>query len=138
MRVMALDYGTRRTGVAVCDELGITVRPVETIGGANRREAVERAAALVEELGATLVVIGLPLGMDGCEGSAGRRVREFADLLRGLVTVPIELYDERLTSREAEQMLIEQGFDRRERKAKADEWAAMILLKDYLSSHGPQ
>ena len=138
MRVMALDYGTRRTGVAVCDELGITVRPVETIAGANRLEAVHRAAALTEELEAALVVIGLPLSMDGSEGSAGRRVREFADLLRGLVTVPIELYDERLTSREAEQMLQERGFDRAERKAKADEWAAMILLKDYLSKHGPQ
>lgn len=136
MRVMALDYGTRRTGVAVCDELGITVRPVETIGGANRLEAVQRAAALTVELGAALVVIGLPLNMDGTEGSAGRRVREFADLLRGLVTVPIELYDERLTSQSAEHMLQERGFDRAERKTKADEWAAMILLKDYLSSHG--
>ena len=136
MRVMALDYGTRRTGVAVCDELGITVRPVETIRGANRQEALRRAADLTEELEASLVVIGLPLNMDGSEGPTGKRARDFAELLRSLITVPIELYDERLTSREAEQMLRENGFDRAERKIKADEWAAMVLLKDYLSEHG--
>jgi putative Holliday junction resolvase len=135
MRVMALDYGTRRTGVAVCDELGITVRPVETIGGKNRQEALDRAAALSRELDVTQIVIGLPLNMDGSEGPAGKRVREFADRLRALVEVPIELFDERLTSREAEQRLLERGYDREERKAKADEWAAVILLEDYLSGH---
>ena len=84
MRVMALDYGTRRTGVAVCDELGITVRPVETIRGANRQEALRRAADLTEELEASLVVIGLPLNMDGSEGPTGKRARDFAELLRRL------------------------------------------------------
>ncbi|HZS48008.1 MAG TPA: Holliday junction resolvase RuvX [Blastocatellia bacterium] len=133
MRVMALDCGTRRTGVAVCDEMGITVRPVETIGGRNRSEALHRAAELSKELGARQIVIGLPLNMDGSEGPAVRRVREFADGLRALVDVPIELCDERLTSREADQILLERGYTRDERKARSDEWAAVILLEDYLS-----
>src|SRR5947209_16231279 len=106
MRVMALDYGTRRTGVAVCDELEITVRPVETIRGQNRQEALERAAALSQELGATQIVIGLPLNMDGTEGPAGKRTREFADMLGKMIEIPIELYDERLTSHEAEQTML--------------------------------
>lgn len=136
MRVMAIDFGAKRIGIAVSDALGITVRPVETI----RRETIERDIArlkrLVEELEAEAVVFGLPLRMDGTAGEAADRAMKFAERLRSKLAVPLFMQDERLTSYEAEQMMIERGFGRTTRRARSDEFAAMIILEDYLSRTG--
>lgn len=138
MRVMALDYGTRRTGVAVCDALEITVRPVATIRGANRQAAVAQAIEWAQQLEVECIIIGLPLNMDGSEGPAAKRVRVFAGLLAERVSLPIELYDERLTSYEAERLLRERGAGAVERQANSDQWAAVVLLEDYLAARSNQ
>jgi len=134
MRVLAIDFGTKRIGTAISDELGITARPVETI----RRSALERdldhLKFLIEDLEAEAVVVGLPLRMDGTIGDAASEALRFADKLRSRLSVDVFTQDERLTSYEAEQMMIERGISRRERRARSDEYAAMIILQDYLSA----
>ncbi len=133
MRVLALDFGSKRIGAAVSDELGITVRPVETIRRSNDSQAIARVKSLVEQLEAKVVVVGLPLRMDGTAGDAADRVIKFVERLQSELDVPVFTQDERLTSYEAEQMMIERGLSRSQRRARSDEFAAMIILEDYLS-----
>ena len=135
MRVMALDYGTRAIGVAICDELQITVRPLETVRvrGKDVAPLFDRIATLVVEQEAGTVVVGLPLRMDGTRGDAVARVERFAGELRKHISVPVVTIDERLTSRAADELLREQGADARERRLKSDQYAAAIILQDYLA-----
>ena len=135
-RVMALDYGTKAIGVAVSDELRLTARPLTTL----RRQKVSdgqvaaRVVELVVEYEIGLLLVGLPLNMDGTRGAAVANVERFVAHLQALTDIPIQLIDERLTSREADERLREQGADARERKAKSDEYAALILLEDFLAN----
>ena len=112
----------------------MTVRPVETIRGASTGAAIERLKSLVDDLEAENVVVGVPLRMDGTIGDAARRALKFIDRLRESLSVPVIAQDERLTSYEAEQTMIERGLKSKERRARSDEFAAMIILRDYLSS----
>ena len=149
---MAIDYGTKAVGVAISDEMQLTVRPLTTIRRERQQlaQVVERICALAEENEVATLVIGLPLNMDGTRGDAAARVETFiADLQRRL-SIPVVAVDERLTSYEADQMLREMGIGERERRARSDEYAAAIILQDYLdgqararaaedsSSHPPQ
>ena len=134
MRVLAIDLGTKNIGTAVSDELGMTVRPVETIRRSADERVIARLKFLVEELEAEAVVIGLPLRMDGAVGDAASAVMRFAEKLRARLKVAVFMQDERLTSYEAEQMMIERGFAKSKRRARSDEFAAMIILQDYLSA----
>ena len=133
MRALAVDLGAKNIGTAISDGLGITVRPVETIRRSSVDRDIARLKFLVEDLEAEAVVLGLPLRMDGTAGDAAERVLRFADRLRTKLAVPVYTQDERLTSYEAEQMMIERGFRPDERRARSDEFAAMIILQDYLS-----
>ncbi|HJQ71696.1 MAG TPA: Holliday junction resolvase RuvX [Blastocatellia bacterium] len=133
MRVLAIDFGAKRIGTAISDALGITVRPVETIRRSTVERDIARLKALVEELEAEAVVFGLPLRMDGAEGEAAAAAMKFAERLRSRISVPLFTQDERLTSYEAEQIMIERGYGRQQRRARSDEFAAMIILQDYLS-----
>jgi putative Holliday junction resolvase len=134
MRVLAIDLGSKNIGTAVSDELGLTVRPVETIRKASGERDISRIAFLVENLDAKAVVIGLPLRMDGTVGDAATAATRFAEKLRTRLNVPIFMQDERLTSYEAEQMMSERGFSQSKRRARSDEFAAMIILQDYLAA----
>lgn len=134
MRVLAIDLGTKNIGVAVSDALGITVRPVETIRRKRIEQDIARLKFLVEELDAESVVVGLPLRMDGTEGDAAAAVLRFVERLQTEISLPIFTHDERLTSYEAEQIMIERGMNREERRSKSDEFAAMIILQDYLAA----
>ena len=134
MRVLAIDFGTKRIGTAVSDALGISVRPVETIKRSSNERDIARLKALVEELEAEAVVVGLPLRMDGGEGDAARDVKRFAGKLQSQLDVKVFTHDERLTSYEAEQIMTERGLSRSERRAQSDTLAAMIILRDYLST----
>lgn len=133
MRVLAVDFGSKRIGTAISDGLGITTRPVETIRRSGIERDIARLKFLAEDLQAEAVVVGLPLRMDGTAGDAARRALEFARRLQSAVDVPVHTQDERLTSYEAEQMMIEQGLSRDERRNQSDARAAMIILQDYLS-----
>lgn len=134
MRVLAIDFGTKRIGTAVSDALGISIRPVETIMRSSNRRDIARLKALVEELEAEAVVVGLPLRMDGAEGDAARKVKRFARSLQSQIGVEVITHDERLTSYEAEQIMAERGLSRRERRAQSDTVAATIILRDFLST----
>jgi len=134
MRVLAIDLGTKNIGTAVSDELGITVRPLETIRRSADERDIARLQSLVEDLDAKAVVIGLPLRMDGEVGEAASVTLRFAEKLMARLDVEDYTQDERLTSYEAEQMMIERGYNRSKRRARSDEFAAMIILQDYLAT----
>ena len=134
MRWMAIDYGERSVGVAISDELQLTVRPLTTIRREKRKFAhvIQRIRELVAENEIATLVVGLPLNMDGTRGAAVERVESFISDLRRSVLIPIVTVDERLTSREADRMLREMGVGPRERRERSDEYAAMIILQDYI------
>ncbi len=141
MRLLALDLGTVRIGVAVCDELGLTVRPLSFIarhGGRRDLLAVER---LVREQEAAGVVLGLPLNMDGSEGPAAQKTRRFAQSLHAHLAplkIPVHLWDERLSTWEAEGILRQEGVRASRRRQKVDALAAALILESYLAAQTPQ
>lgn len=134
MRVMAIDYGTKAIGVAISDELQLTVRPLTTIRRERQNQipVVEKVGELAHEHEIGVLVIGLPLNMNGTRGEATEKVEKFVADLRPHLSMPIVLIDERLTSYEADQILREMGVGPKERKAKSDEYAAVLILQDYL------
>lgn len=133
MRALAIDFGSKNIGVAVSDALGITVRPVETIRRSSLNKDIARLQFLLEDLEVESVVVGLPLRLDGTMGDAAEKTMRFIEQLRAKISVPIVTQDERLTSFEAEQIMMEQGLNRQQRRRRSDEVAATIILQDYLS-----
>lgn len=140
MRVMAVDYGSKAIGLAISDELQVTVRPLTTIRCERQkhRQVIESLCNLVDEYQVGTVVIGLPLNMDGTRGEAVEKVESFISKLQPRLSVPIVTIDERLTSYEADQILREMGIGQKERKAKSDEYAAVLILQDYLDGQSRQ
>jgi putative Holliday junction resolvase len=140
MRVVALDLGTRRIGVAVSDAGGIMATPYSTIERSGDVSADRaRVADIVSEVGAGLVLVGLPLSMDGRKGPAARAALEEAEALRSVLDVPVECHDERLTSVSANRALDEAGVTgRRRRTAReagaVDQAAATVLLQSWLDA----
>jgi putative Holliday junction resolvase len=132
MRVISVDYGTKSIGLAICDELQLTVRPLTTIRHPELNQAAERIGKLAEEYEAETLVVGLPLNMDGSRGQAVANVDKFIADLQPHISIPVVTIDERLTSFEADQILREMGVSLKERKAKSDEYAAVLILQDYL------
>jgi putative Holliday junction resolvase len=129
-RIMALDLGSARTGVAVSDELGMLAQPWKTLpGGAAALEAV---VAAVGEVGPVRILVGLPRNMDGSEGPAAIGARAFAEELRGRVSCPVDLWDERLTTVSAQRALRESGRKARDQRSVIDQVAAQILLQSWL------
>ncbi len=133
---MALDFGTKTIGVALSDELQMTARPLTTLRRHQLKfaQVLEHIAILAAAHEVGTLVVGLPLNMDGTRGPAASRVESFVAQLRQFVQVPIVMLDERLTSFEAEQLLREMGVGERERRARSDEYAALLILRDYLDS----
>lgn len=126
MRVLALDYGSARCGCAVSDPTGVLATPIEVVAAPRSRRGLARLAALVAELEAERVVVGLPLTLAGGESAQTRETRAFAGALSGRLTVPVELYDERFTTKLAE---------RDGGKAAEDSRAAAYLLEGWLHAH---
>ncbi|MHC4480127.1 MAG: Holliday junction resolvase RuvX [Planctomycetota bacterium] len=137
MVILGLDYGERRIGAAVSDELEIAAHPLPTIE--RDGQEIERIASLVRERDATLVVLGMPLRMDGTEGTQARKVRGFAKALRKrLPEVEFVLMDERLTTAQAHRALSEMGASMRQRRARVDRMAAQIILQRFLGRRAAQ
>jgi putative Holliday junction resolvase len=130
MRILALDVGKRRIGIAITDPLAITARPHSTID--RNKEAPQKISALIKELEVGKVLVGLPLHLSGAEGPQTEDVRKFVAKLQPHVSVPIEFRDERLTTVEAEHRLSDRRVDWQKRKKQIDAIAASILLEDYL------
>ncbi len=132
MRILALDHGTKRIGVAVSDETKTIAQPLEFIPAEPFADFLERLKQLIREKEVDLILIGLPRNMDGSYGPAAQKVEAFVAVLRSAITVPIKSWDERLTSAQANRILIEGRVRREKRKAKVDKMAAAILLQSYL------
>lgn len=129
-RVMALDLGTVRMGVAVSDELGMLAQPWKTLPGGDA--ALEAAVSAVAEVKPELIVVGFPRNMDGSFGPAAEGARAFAEQLKTRVACPVELWDERLTTVSAQRALRESGRKASGQRGVVDQVAAQILLQSWL------
>lgn len=134
MRILALDHGTKRIGVAVSDELKMIAQPLEYIPAEPFADFLARLKELLREKEVEMILVGLPRNMDGSYGPAALKVQEFVAALNAAVTVPIKTWDERLTSAQANRFLIQGNVRREKRKEKVDKTAAAILLQSYLDS----
>lgn len=134
VRILALDHGTKRIGVAVSDELKLIAQPLEYIPAESFADFLTRLKELLREKEVELILVGLPRNMDGSYGPAALKVQDFVAALKGAVTVPIKTWDERLTSVQANRLLIQGGVRRDKRKQAVDRMAAAILLQGYLDS----
>ena len=134
MRILALDHGTKRVGVAVSDELKMIAQPLEFIPAEPFAGFLSRLNELVRQKEVELIVVGLPRNMDGSHGPAALKVQDFVAALKTAVAIPIQTLDERLTSVQANRLLLEGNVRREKRKEKVDKMAAAILLQCYLDS----
>jgi putative Holliday junction resolvase len=132
-RLIALDLGTRRVGVAVSDEMRASVRPLPALRRTSWKNLVASVAQLVRDFDAAAVVLGLPLRLDGTEGDAATETRRLARNLELSLGVPVHLQDERLTSRAAEETLRDEGASRTEIAARVDSEAAALFLRDFIA-----
>lgn len=136
-RVIGLDLGARRIGVAVTDELGLTAHPHATIDRHGGQRDLDAVRELVRAQSAARVVIGLPLSPEGERGRAAQAAERFAERLRAVLDVPIELIDESFTTVEATQVLLEADLSRARRKQVVDRLAAAFILRRWLEAQGP-
>jgi putative Holliday junction resolvase len=132
MRILALDHGSKRIGVAVSDATKTIAQPLEFISAEPFADFLERLKQLIHEKEIDLILIGLPRNMDGSYGPAAQKVETFVAVLKTAITVPIKMWDERLTSSQANKILIQDNVRRAKRKEKVDKIAAAILLQSYL------
>lgn len=134
MRVIGLDIGEKRVGVAVSDPGRRVATPVTVLDAAQLARDVRPLTRIIDDYEARLIVVGLPLTLEGAEGPQAARVRSFADRLSGILAVPIRFADERLSSVEAGRRMREAGADERRQRGAKDMVAASIFLQSYLDS----
>lgn len=137
MRALGVDPGSRRIGLALSDEDRIIASPLETLQVSSREQAARDVAGIVAHHGVTQIVVGHPLRLDGSAGEAARLARWLADRLHALTKVPVELWDERLSSAGAERALRSAGVSARNQRGKVDRVAAAMLLQSYLDAQRP-
>jgi len=135
---LGLDLGEKRIGVAISDPQGLTARPLTVIARESREKDLERIRQLAAQFGAALIVIGLPLNMDGTEGPGARLAKRFANRVRRARELEVKLWDERLTTFEADQQMLESGLSPERRKELRDAVAAAVILQDYLEAQRRQ
>jgi putative Holliday junction resolvase len=133
-RVVAVDLGTRRIGVAVTDGLGLTAQPHATIARHGGQRDLDAIAGVVREFDAERLVLGLPLGPGGEFGRPARSVQAFAERLRAVLPVPVELVDESYSTVEAEEVLLQADLSRARRKQVIDRLAAAVILRRWLDA----
>ena len=133
MKILAVDYGDARTGLAVCDPTEFLASPAGTIESKSLTKTAEQIALACQKHAAGMIVIGLPKNMDGTEGARAQKTRKLAETLRGSVSVPIELWDERQTTISAAGILSENGAYGKKRKGVLDAVAATVILESYLA-----
>lgn len=138
--VLAIDHGTNKTGFAVADPLRISVQPIEQISlPGESAELLEFIAGLLDERDVDTFLIGMPYNMDGSEGGRTADVHRFAERLRArFPKVEVLFWDERLTTKAAEDLLRDAGYSGRQTKSVKDSWSALVLLRDWLESGEPR
>jgi len=133
-RVLALDVGSRRIGVAVSDPLGITAQGLDTIQRQNKRKDWDALGAVLKKYDVSEIVVGLPLRLSGAEGTQSGKMRVFADELHAKFGLPVHLWDERWTSTEANRLLRETNLSIEKRGKAVDRMAAMLILQAWLEA----
>jgi len=133
-RILAIDYGSRRMGLAVSDLLGITAQGIDTLERKNKRADFGRLERTIREYQVREIVLGNPLRMSGQEGTQSQKVAAFAEELRQRFQLPVHLWDERLTSAEANRLLRENEVSTKKRAQAVDRMAAVLILQSFLQS----
>lgn len=133
-RVLALDLGDARVGLALSDELGITAQPAGILAVKRGRIDPKAIATFARERGATRIVVGHPLLLSGEEGTRARQAREIAEALERALDIPVELWDERLTTAQAQRELISDGVRRSRRREVVDSLSAVLILQSWLEA----
>ncbi|OGW77194.1 MAG: Holliday junction DNA helicase RuvA [Omnitrophica bacterium RIFCSPLOWO2_02_FULL_45_16] len=134
MRIMGIDFGTKRVGIAVSDELLLIAHGMTSLNRKDLKSDMEEIARLAQANGVEEIIVGLPLNMDGTYSAKTKEAIEFIDQLSKVVTVPVKTWDERLTSMQAERVLLEADMSRAKRKKLTDKLAAQIILQSYIDS----
>lgn len=133
-RTMGLDVGSKTIGVAVSDPLGITAQGLDTIRRRNKRQDFEELARLLDQYQVREIVVGYPLRLSGSEGAQSEKIRQFADELRKRFKLQVHLWDERLTSSQANRILREADLSIRKRSQAVDRMAAVLILQSWMDS----
>ncbi len=133
-RILGFDFGDRRIGVALSDPLGFTAQPLTTLERASWKSDLGRIRDLVREHEVSRIVVGMPLGMDGGRNERVRLTEEFMDRLRKTTDLPVDPWDERLTTVQAERTMLEGDVSRARRRRAIDRLAAVIILQTYLDA----
>lgn len=136
MRILGIDYGDKRIGLAVCDELGLTAQGLATIVRKDMERDIEAIAECIREYHVEKIVIGYPVMLDGTEGVQCEKVNRFVDILQSRFPLSVIKWDESLSTKEAERILIEANMSRKKRKQVVDKLAAVIILQGYLDYLG--
>jgi putative Holliday junction resolvase len=134
MRVLAIDHGSKRMGIALSDETATIAQPLEFIPAEPFADFLARLKQLITDKQVDQILVGMPRNMDGSYGPAALKVQEFVAVLKETIAIPIKTWDERLTSTQANRMLIQADVRRDKRKQRVDAAAAAILLQSYLDS----
>lgn len=134
MRILAIDYGAKRMGLAVSDPLGITAQGIPALLRSTQIEDVKRLLSLINEKGVEEVVIGLPKNMNNTLGEKATEVIEFIEILKKYISIPIYTFDERLTTVMGNKAMLEGNLSRKKRKDKIDTIAAQLILQGYIDS----
>ncbi len=132
MRILGLDYGEKRIGVAVCDELGLTAQGLPTLIRKTKKHDLEILSHWIRNYSVQKIVIGYPLRLDGSEGIQCEKVNRFARMLNKTFLLPVMKWPETLSTKEAEDILISSGVRWQKRKGKVDQLAACLILQNYL------
>jgi len=135
-RILGLDVGTRRIGIAVSDPLGITAQGLETLQRRNKRSDLAALERVIREFSVKEIVVGLPLRMSGAEGRQAEKMQVFAEDLRKRFRLPVHLWDERLTSAEANRLLRETELSIEKRGKAVDRMAAVLILQGWMGGRG--
>jgi putative holliday junction resolvase len=134
MRILAVDMGTKRIGLAISDALGFTAQGLETIQVVSKQKTLDAFVKLCKEREVGEVVVGLPRNMNGTLGPKANEVLEWVKKLEEALKIPVNTWDERLTSREAGRLMIEEGLSRQRQRQESDRLAATLILQNYLES----
>jgi len=135
MRVLGIDPGQKRIGVAISDPTGTIARPLAVLVHISRQENARRIAALAEENGCELIIIGQALNADGAPTDASRRAAKLAEVLSRLTEVPVRLWDEGGSTQKARSLYLEMGVPQKKRRGHLDDAAAAVILRDFLETH---
>lgn len=134
MRILGIDLGDKRIGLALSDPLGYTAQGLETL----ENKGIDRSSASLKRLcverGVTEIVVGLPVNMDGTEGPKAQAARQWVQRIADETGLPVATWDERLTSKQAGRLMIEEGLSRQKQRLKSDQLAAILILQGFLDS----